>query len=40
VDAGVAWLLTKNCQLDAFVIGGLNRRTPDLGIGFGLSIRR
>lgn len=40
VDAGVAYLLTKNCQLDAWVIHGLNRRTPDLGIGFGVSVRR
>lgn len=40
LDTGVAWLLTKDCQLDAWLIHGLNRRAPDLAIGFGLSVRR
>ncbi len=40
VDAGVSWLLNKNCQVDAMVVHGLNRNTPDLGLAFGLSVRR
>jgi hypothetical protein len=40
VDTGITWLLTKDIQLDAAVIRGLNRRTADLGIGLGLSVRR
>lgn len=40
VDAGVSWLLNRNCQLDAMVVRGLNRNTPDLGLAFGLSVRR
>ena len=39
-DTGVTWLLTKDIQLDAAVSRGLNRRTADLGIGLGLSVRR
>jgi hypothetical protein len=40
VDVGVSWLLNKNCQLDAMVLHGLNKKTPDLGLAFGLSVRR
>ena len=40
VDAGVSWLLNRNCQVDAKVVRGLNSRTPDLGLAFGLSVRR
>jgi hypothetical protein len=40
VDAGVSWLLNKNCQVDAMVVHGLNRNTPDLSLAFGLSVRR
>jgi len=40
VDAGVSWLLNKNCQLDAMVVHGLNKNTPNLGLAFGLSLRR
>ena len=40
VDAGVTWLLTNDIQLDAAVTRGLNRRSADLGIGLGLSVRR
>ena len=40
VDAGVSWRLNKNCQVDAMVVHGLNRNTPDLGLAFGLSLRR
>lgn len=40
VDAGVSWRLNKNCQVDAMVVHGLNRQTPDLSLAFGLSVRR
>lgn len=40
VDAGVSWLVSKNCQVDAMVVHGLNRNTPDLSLAFGLSVRR
>jgi len=40
VDVGVSWLLNKNCQVDAMVVRGLNHHTPDLGLAFGLSVRR
>ncbi len=40
VDAGVSWLLNKNCQVDAMVVHGLNRNTPGLSLAFGLSVRR
>jgi len=40
VDVGVSWLLNKNCQVDAMVVRGLNRHTPDLSLAFGLSVRR
>jgi hypothetical protein len=40
VDAGVSWRLNKNCQVDAMVVRGLNGNTPDLGLAFGLSVRR
>jgi hypothetical protein len=38
-DAGVAWLLNDHCQLDAAVARGLNRRTPDLRLTVGLSVK-
>jgi hypothetical protein len=40
VDAGVAWLVNKDCQLDAMVVHGVNRQTPGLSLAFGVSIRR
>lgn len=40
VDAGLAWLVNKDCQLDVFLAQGLNRRTPGLALGFGLTLRR
>jgi len=40
VDVGVSWLLNKNCQVDAMLLHGLNKNTPDLGLAFGLSVRR
>ena len=40
VDAGFTWLVNKDCQLDVAVVHGLNRRSPDLGLAFGISLRR
>jgi len=40
VDVGVSWLLDKNCAVDAMLVRGLNRHTPDLSLAFGLSVRR
>jgi hypothetical protein len=40
VDAGVAWLVNKDCQLDAMVVHGMNRQTPGLSLAFGVSVRR
>jgi hypothetical protein len=40
VDAGVAWLVNRDCQLDAMVVHGMNRNTPGLGLAFGISVRR
>jgi len=40
VDMGVSWLLNKNCLIDAMVVRGLNSNTPQLGLAFGLSMRR
>jgi hypothetical protein len=38
-DTGVAYLVNKNCQVDFSVVHGLNRRSPDLSLAFGLSLR-
>lgn len=38
-DTGMSYTLNKDCQLDLAVTHGLNRRTPDLGLAFGLSLR-
>ena len=40
VDVGVSWLLNKDCQVDAMVVRGLNRNTPDISLAFGVSGRR
>lgn len=40
VDGGFMFKLSKDCQLDASLVHGLNRRTPDLGVAFGASVRR
>jgi hypothetical protein len=40
VDAGVSWLVNRDCQIDAMVVHGVNRNTPGLSLAFGLSIRR
>ncbi|MGJ7915311.1 transporter [Massilia sp. LXY-6] len=39
-DAGLTYLVSKNIQVDAALMHGLNRRTPDLSLTFGLSLRR
>ncbi len=38
-DTGVTYLVNKDCQLDLSLTRGLNRRTPDLSLAFGLSVR-
>jgi len=40
VDMGVSWLVNKDCQIDVMVVRGLNTRTPDLSLAFGVSVRR
>jgi hypothetical protein len=39
VDGGVTYRLGKDWQLDASLAHGLNRRTPDLSVAFGVSVR-
>ncbi|OON64704.1 hypothetical protein B0920_09495 [Massilia sp. KIM] len=39
-DLGAAWLLSRDCQLDAMFSRGLNGRTPDTAFTVGLSFRR
>lgn len=39
IDAGGAYLLSRQCQLDAALSAGLNRQTPALGLSFGLSVK-
>jgi hypothetical protein len=38
-DTGLAYLVNKDVQVDVALTHGLNRRTPDLSLGLGLSIR-
>jgi hypothetical protein len=38
-DAGLTYLVNKDLQVDAALMRGLNRRTPDLGLTVGLSLR-
>jgi hypothetical protein len=38
-DTGLAYLVNKDCQVDVSVVRGLNRRSPDLSLAFGLSLR-
>lgn len=40
VDTGASWLLSRDCQLDAMAVHGLNRNTPGLSLAFGISVRR
>lgn len=39
VDAGLAWLLTRDLQLDVAMSRGVNRNAPDLGWTVGMSAR-
>jgi hypothetical protein len=39
-DAGVSWLVNKDCQVDAMVVRGLHRNTPELSLAVGISVRR
>jgi hypothetical protein len=39
-DTGLTYLVNKNCQLDVQLMHGLNHRSPDLSLAFGLSLRR
>jgi len=39
-NTGLAYLVNKDCQVDVQLTHGLNHRTPDLGLAFGLSVRR
>jgi hypothetical protein len=38
-DTGLTYLVNKNVQADVSLTHGLNRRTPDLSVALGLSIR-
>jgi len=38
-DTGLTYLVNKNVQADLMLAHGLNRRTPDLSVAVGLSIR-
>jgi hypothetical protein len=40
IDGGFTWQVSNDAQLDFSLIHGLNHRTPDLSLAFGLSIRR
>jgi hypothetical protein len=39
-DTGLTYLVNKDCQVDFSVVRGLNRRSPDLALAFGLSLRK
>jgi hypothetical protein len=40
IDGGFTWQVSNDAQLDVSLIHGLNKRTPDLSLAFGVSIRR
>lgn len=40
LDVGLGWLVSRDCQVDTMLVHGLNKRTPDLSLAFGVSIRR
>ena len=40
LDAGVSWLVNKDCAVDAMVVRGLHRNTPEMSLAFGISVRR
>jgi hypothetical protein len=39
-DTGLTYLVNKDCQVDVSLVHGLNRRSPDLSLAFGLSLRK
>ena len=39
VDTGLTYLIGRNVQADVMLMHGLNRRTPDLSVALGLSVR-
>lgn len=39
LGAGVAYLVKKNVQIDAALSRGLNQRSPDLALSFGISFK-
>ena len=39
-DTGASYRINDDCQVDFAVTHGLNHRTPDLGLAFGISVRR
>jgi hypothetical protein len=39
-DTGLAYLVNKDCQVDVSLVHGINRRSPDLALAFGLSLRK
>jgi hypothetical protein len=38
-DTGLTYLVNKDCQLDVSLTHGLNRRSADVSLAFGLSVR-
>jgi hypothetical protein len=40
IDGGFTWQVSNDTQLDVSLIHGLNKRTPDLSLAFGVSVRR
>jgi hypothetical protein len=40
IDGGFTWQVSNDAQLDVSLIHGLNKRTPDLSLAFGVSVRR
>lgn len=40
LNTGLTYLVNKNCQLDLQLMHGLNHRSPDLSLAFGISVRK
>jgi hypothetical protein len=40
LNTGLTYLVNKDCQLDVQLMHGLNHRSPDLSLAFGISVRR
>jgi hypothetical protein len=38
-DTGLTYAVNKDCQVDVSLVHGLNNRSPDLSLAFGLSLR-